>query len=67
MKKKKGCPRTLAPIEEFFLVLVRLRLGHLEQVLADRFGMSCSMISRIFTTWINFLYLKSMFGVFGQW
>ena len=56
--KKKGRPRTLAPIEEFFLVLVRLRLRLLEQDLADRFGLSCATISRIFTTWINFIYLK---------
>ena len=56
--KKKGRPQTLAPIEEFFLVLVRLRLGLLEQDLADRFGLSCATISRIFTTWINFIYLK---------
>ena len=56
--KKKGHPRTLAPIQEFFLVLVRLKLGLLEQDLADWFGLSCITISRIFTTWINFLYLK---------
>jgi len=56
--KKKGRPRSLAPIDEFFLVLVRLRLGLLEQYLADRVGLSCATISRIFTTWINFLYLK---------
>jgi len=56
--KKKGHPRSLAPIDEFFLVLVRLRLGLLEQDLADRVGLSCSTISRMFTTWINFLYLK---------
>ena len=56
--KKKGRPQTLAPIEKFFLVLVRLRLGLLEQDLADRFGLSCATISRIFTTWINFIYLK---------
>ena len=55
---KKGRPRTLASIEEFFLVLVRLRLGLLEQDLADLFGLSCATISRIFTTWINFMYLK---------
>ena len=39
-------------------MLVRLRLGLLEQDLADRFGLSCATISRIFTTWINFLYFK---------
>lgn len=56
--KKKGRPRSLEPLEEFFLVLVRLRLGLMEQDIADRFGLSCSTVSRIFTTWINFLYLK---------
>ena len=56
--KKKGRPRKLAPIDEFFIVLVRLRLGLFEQYLADRVGVSCATISRIFTTWINFLYLK---------
>lgn len=29
-----------------------------EQDLADHFGVSCSIVSRIFTTWINFLYIK---------
>ena len=56
--KKKGRPRSLAPIDEFFLVMVWLRLGLLEQYLADQAGVSCATISRIFTTWINFLYLK---------
>ena len=50
--------RTLPPMEEFFLVLVRLRLGILEQDLADRLRLSCSTVSRIFTTWINFLFHK---------
>lgn len=58
VNKKKGRPRSLEPLEEFFLVLVRLRLGLLEQDIADRFGLSCATVSRIFTTWINFLYLK---------
>ena len=39
-------------------MLVRLRLGSLEQDLSDRFDISFSTVSRIFTTWINFLYLK---------
>ena len=30
----------------------------MEQDLADRFGISTSTVSRIFTTWINFLYLR---------
>lgn len=58
VSKRKGRPRALAPLEEFFLVLVRLRLGLLEQDIADRFGLSCATVSRIFATWINFLFLK---------
>ena len=42
----------------YTLALIRLRLGLLEQDLADRFGISTSSVSRIFTTWINFLYLR---------
>ena len=51
--KSKGRKRKLSPREEFFMVLIWLRLGSLEQDLADRFGVSCSTVSRIFTTWIN--------------
>lgn len=56
--KGRGRNRTLPPLEEFFMVLVRLQLGLLEQDLADCFNLSCSTVSRIFTTWINFLYMK---------
>ena len=56
---KRYRPRSLPPIEEMFLTLVRLRLiGLLEQDLADRFSVSQSTVSRITCTWINFLYLK---------
>ena len=58
-EKLKNCqPRSLPPLEEFFLVLVRLRLGLMEQDLADRFGVSQSTVSRITNTWINFMYLQ---------
>ena len=40
----------------FFLVLIRLRLGLMEQDLADRFEISQSTVSRIIITWINFLF-----------
>lgn len=59
--KGKGRPRTLVLLEEFFMVLIRLRLGSFEQDLADCFGvssLSCSTVSRVFATWINILYLK---------
>ena len=56
-KKSTGRTRSLPPLEEFFLVLVRLRLGLFERDLGDRFGVSLSTVSRICTTWINFLYV----------
>ena len=44
--------------DELFMTLMRLRLGRLEQELAYQFGVSSSTISRIFTKWINHLYLR---------
>ena len=55
---KRCRPRALPPLEEFFLTMVRLRLGLMEQDLAYRFGISQPTVSRIICTWINFLYLK---------
>ena len=57
-QSNKGRPRSLSPMDEFFLTLVRLRLGLLEQDIAYRFGVSQSTISRVFTSWINFMYLQ---------
>ncbi len=54
----RGAPRALTPLNEFFIVLCRLRLGLLEQDLAYRFHVSQTTISRICVTWINFLYMK---------
>ena len=56
LSHKLGRHHILPPIEEFLLVLIRLRLGLLEQDIAYRFGLSQSTVSRIITTWINFLY-----------
>lgn len=55
---KRGAPRILSPLNEFFLVLCRLRCSLLVQDLAYRFGISHSTVCRIFITWINFLYFK---------
>ena len=40
----KPVPRALQPIDELFLVLVRLRLGLLEQDLAHRFFTAATVI-----------------------
>lgn len=57
-KTNKGRKRILLPIDEFFLILVRLCLGLAEQDLAYRFGISQPIVSSIFNTWINLLYLQ---------
>ena len=57
-KGSKGRHRALLPIDEFFLVMIRLRLGLLEKDLAYRFGISQPTVSRILITWINLLYLQ---------
>ena len=44
--------------DQFFMVLVRLRLGRVVENLADCFYVSPSTVSRTFTTWINLMYLK---------
>ncbi len=57
-KSPRGRNRSLSPMEEFFLVMVRIRLGLFEKDLAYRFGISTSTMSCICITWINFLFIK---------
>ena len=45
-------------VNEFFLTLVRLRLGLLELDLAHRFSISTSTVQRICVSWVNFMYLR---------
>lgn len=45
-----GRQKTLRLVDEFLMVLMRLRLGLLLCDLADRFSISTSQVSRIFTT-----------------
>ena len=54
----RGRSRSLSSFNEFFLVLVRLRLGLLEKDLAKRFDVSTSTVCRICRTWIRFMYLR---------
>ena len=53
-----GRPASLSQVDELFLMLVRLRLNLKEQDIANRFEISVSSVSRIFTTWINYCYLR---------
>ena len=55
---KCGKPRSMSPEQELFLVLIRLRLGLLVQDIAHRFSISTTQVSRIFKTWIVFLYQR---------
>ena len=47
--------RKLSHKDEFFLTLMRLRLGLLNEDIADRSGFSPTLSSRLFTTWIRVL------------
>lgn len=56
-----GRPRSLRLIDEFFIVLMRLRLGLLLGDLADRFFISKSTCGVICEKWIEYLHLKLAF------
>ena len=51
-------PTKLKIEDQFFLVLVRLRLALFERDLAHRFGVGVSTVNRICISWINYMYLK---------
>ena len=55
VKQKTGPQRKMRLLDEFLLVFMRLRLGLLEQDLAQRFCVSVSTISRVLITWYNVL------------
>lgn len=58
---KKGRCQKLRPTEKFFFVLCRLRRGFSERHLDNLYGVAQSTVSRLFISWIKFMYLK-----FGQ-
>ena len=62
---KKGRPKKLKTMEEFFMVLCRLRRGFSIRHLSHLFGVAQSTMSRSFTAWNNFMYLK--FGQINIW
>ncbi|CAN7945077.1 unnamed protein product [Ixodes hexagonus] len=51
----KGRAREMHLIDEFFMVLVRLRTGMAGREVARNFGISEGQLSKVFATWINFL------------
>ena len=50
---RSGPKRKLKLIDEFFMVMVRCKVGLFEDDLADRFDIAVSQVSKIFTTHIN--------------
>ena len=55
---RPGPDRKLPLEHEFFLVMMRLRLGLLTHDLALRFGISDTLVSSIFFTWIRLMRLE---------
>ena len=51
--QRSGPKRKLKLIDEFFMVMVRCKVGLFEDDLADRFDIAVSQVSKIFTTHIN--------------
>ena len=55
---KRGKKRRLLPIDELFMTMARLRVNLPEKILADWYKISTSEVSRIFVTWLNFLFTR---------
>ena len=56
-EKKRGPERKLPLIEEFFLTMVRLKVGLLVEDLAVRFSISVGSVSSTFNSWVNLMYV----------
>ena len=55
--KKSGPSRRFTAKEELFITLLRLRRGFSLQTIAYLYGVSSSLISEIFITWTQFMFL----------
>lgn len=62
---KRGRKRSLQPIDEMFLTLVKLRQGSANEDIGERFKLSSSEATRIFVTWVNFMH--AVLDVFEIW
>ncbi|XP_050516495.1 uncharacterized protein LOC126891362 [Diabrotica virgifera virgifera] len=56
--ESKMSVRILTPANEFLLTIVKLRRNMLNKELSFKFNISEALVSRIFITWINFLYCQ---------
>ncbi|XP_064461594.1 uncharacterized protein LOC135371475 [Ornithodoros turicata] len=56
--EQAGRPQKVSVENRLFLVLVKLRLGVFHRHLWHLFGVSVSTVSRIFSTWVDFIYLQ---------
>jgi len=57
-QRKPGPDLKLTLEEEFLIVMIRLKVGLFQKDLALRFGLSEATISRVFTSWINLMYIE---------
>lgn len=57
-RKKPERKRSISPLNELFMVLVRLKVGLFAKDLSDRFFISEAQFSKTFCTWVNFLYFE---------
>lgn len=53
-----GRRHKITVVNQLFLVLVKLRVGLFHRHLADLFYVSVSTVSRIFSCWIDYMYLQ---------
>ena len=57
-QRKPGPDLKLTLEEEFLIVMIRLKMGLFQKDLALRFGLSEATTSRVFTSWINLMYIE---------
>ena len=55
-RQMSGASRKICLQDEFFMVLLRLRLGLYEEDLAYRFGVSIAYVSKVMGAWLPFLF-----------
>ena len=54
---KCGQKRKLCPLDEMFMMLVKLKRGSANTDLAERFGIHETHVSRVFVSWIKLLHV----------